>query len=78
MIFYLYTSDTSEFPQTVEMTGYRGPFNPEKAGPKYVLSTLKARLPASRSKTMVKVSGTEKLGLGYGLPAYTNITSLFN
>ena len=31
---HLYTSDTSEFPQTVEMTGYRGPFNPEKAGPK--------------------------------------------
>ena len=30
---YLYTSDTSEFPQTVDMTGYRGPFNPKKAGP---------------------------------------------
>ena len=25
---HLYTSDTSEFPQTVDMTGYRGPFNP--------------------------------------------------
>ena len=31
---YLYTSETSEFPQTVEITGYRGPFKPEKAGPK--------------------------------------------
>ena len=25
---YLYTSETSEFPQTVEITGYRGPFKP--------------------------------------------------
>ena len=24
---HLYTSDTSEFPQTVDMTGYRGPFS---------------------------------------------------
>ena len=30
---YLHTSDTSEFSQTVDMTGYRGPFNPKKAGP---------------------------------------------
>ena len=34
LIADLYMRVTSELPQTEEITGYSGPFNPEKAGPK--------------------------------------------